>query len=162
MFVSGDYIFPNFAKEANKENVHGRKKTSGISSLWGTSYEKLIKYWDALAEHLPTDPAGEIILKPSRNLCSHSGKKFAVRTMGSCSPVVIIFRAGWEMRNAHTLFDYLIRDQQHDVEAAKVLAGWTNTYSGGIWGGIPPHPDDLIESKVMLNGGGKAFALCRL
>ena len=49
----------------------------------------------------------------------HSGKKFAVRPMGrELNPIYVIFRAGWEVRNSHTLFDYLVNKdvaQDHDI-----------------------------------------------
>jgi hypothetical protein len=69
-------------------------------------------------------------LTVNNRLGAHSGKKKGLNDMGSSSlkTLPIIFRAGWEMRNAHTLFDYIVKQLKHDIDAAKVCAGWRMPY----------------------------------
>ena len=85
------------------------------------SYEAAQEY----GEHFSTtdDPLG---LKQLKNLRSHCGKKHSVYMMGSVpglSSVATCFRAGWIMRNVHTLFDFLASTTVNDVRSAKALSG---------------------------------------
>ena len=93
----------------------------------------------------------------TEGLCSHSGKKFAVRLMGRfLNPLYVIFRAGWEVRNANTIFDYMTREVHHDIEAAKVSAGWKTKLDEQIYGGYPNDKEDLSIAKEKFD----AFCTC--
>ena len=90
------------------------------------------------------------------NLTSHCGKKYAAQFMGetTClSPLATVFRCGWEMRNVHTLFDYLVSSAVNDRKSAKVLANWNvvSGISGEIGGGIPPNVDDITTEREKAN-----------
>jgi orotate phosphoribosyltransferase len=60
--------------------------------------------------------------------------------------VDIIFRAGWQVRNVHTVFDYLQREGVNDLEAAKACAGWITKINDRIWGGYTNKLEDLTDN----------------
>ena len=68
----------------------------------------------------------------------------------SLNAIYVIFRAGWTIENAHTLFDYLIRDVHHDIQAAKACAGWSTKYHDEVWGGYSNQMGDLDASDQEL------------
>jgi hypothetical protein len=150
-----DYVCPTYGARANKEDNRQKKKSSGVSSLWTEKFKAIVEYFaeiqgeagDAsdLQHH---DAAGLLAGGSFVKITSHAGKQYAVQNMGS-SPlkvVQIIFRAGWEVRNAHTLFDYLQRESVHDLEAAKACAGWRTKLFDRIYGGYTNRSEDLTAS----------------
>ena len=141
---TGDYIFPRFSNEARRVcKSDGRNDSSGVSKLWRQNFsavmiqiQKLREVIDKNLNHLSStsDPQSHLSTQSllqfleqevTPGLCSHSGKKYAVSEMGrNLNPIYLIFRAGWEVRNVHTMFDYLTKDEHHDIKAAKTCAGW--------------------------------------
>ncbi len=75
-------------------------------------------------------------------LSSHSSKKHAVNLANevpAIKPTWLCYRAGWLIRAAHTIFDYLIPKAQNDRQVARAFSGWTSTDSrGNLGGGHPP------------------------
>jgi len=140
-----DYAYPTFGENARKENEDNKKKSSGIVKHFTSCLAGCVNWFNnhrTLMEQ--TDDMDELPQELTDGICSHSGKKYAVREMGrELSPVYVIFRAGWAVRNAHTLFDYLVKDVCHDVKAAKICAGWHTKWFDDIWGGINNSIEDL-------------------
>ena len=98
---------------------------------------------------MPANGSQELPDELTHGLCSHSGKTYSIREMGRyLSPIYIIFRAGWEMRNAHTMFDYLVKDVHHDITAAKLCAGSTIKWFDEIWG---VYNSSIADLKVELD-----------
>ena len=82
-----------------------------------------------------------------KEMCSHTGKKYSVNVMSRLlSPLLCIFRAGWDLKNANTIFDYLVKEAVNDIEAAKACAGWTAEFQGKIFGGFTNRLSDLPPS----------------
>ena len=141
------YMFPTFAREALKSDCDGINDSAGVSGLWKRTMSYVCNFldenpdlWKKLVEskHLPFAPG------LTKDICSHSPRKFCVNEMGkTCTALYIIFRAGWKIENAHTIFDYLIRASHYDVRAAKACAGWTVQDGSQIWGGYNNKLSDL-------------------
>ena len=152
-----DYVCPTYGARADKEDKRKKKNSSGVSSLWTEKFKVIVEYFDKIRQVQDADAAG---LNTSNidasqllgggsfgKITSHAGKQYAVQNMGA-SPLKIfqiIFRAGWEVRNAHTLFDYLQRESVHDLEAAKACAGWRTKLFDQIYGGYTNSLEDLTE-----------------
>jgi hypothetical protein len=136
-----DYVCPTYGARADKEDKRQKKNSSGVSSLWTEKFKLIVQYFNEIdaAQLLGGGSFGKIT--------SHAGKQYAVQNMGA-SPLKmfqIVFRAGWEVRNAHTLFDYLQRESVHDLEAAKACAGWRTKLFDQIHGGYTNRLEDLTE-----------------
>lgn len=149
-----DYMFPTYAMEANKMDKTNRNNSTGVSALWK---RQLLAIFDvsvrakAVFELLVQTELLQENYSFTPGLCSHSAKKYSVRTMGQhLTAIYIIFRAGWKVENAHTLFDYLTRSTHHDIKAAKTCAGWTTPWHDEIWGGYSNCIDDL-ESHALFD-----------
>ena len=91
---------------------------------------------EVLANILQSDP--EI----TKNICSHSPKKWIVDEMAKVlGPIYIIFRAGWEVKTAHTMFEYVRRAAYHDralvtnPNRACVTASVVCVFFGAVPGG---------------------------
>lgn len=139
--TESEYVFKTFSREALKENDEGKKKNI-VSAKWKELYSHILLYYHDFLD-------GQDELTVNNKLGAHSGKKKGLNDMGSSSlkTLPIIFRAGWEMRNAHTLFDYIVKQLKHDIDAAKVCAGWRMPYGDGIFGGYPCNIDDLKRER---------------
>ena len=77
--------------------------------------------------------------KPTRG---HGSKKLGVGILDS-SPMIqstwTCFRAGWNMRNCHTIFDYLFSNPTSDQRCGRVLSGWSvPDFTGQVGGGVSP------------------------
>ena len=75
-------------------------------------------------------------LKPTHG---HGSKKLGVGILDT-SPMIqstwTCFRAGWNMRNCHTIFDYLFANPKSDQRCARVLSGWSvPDFIGQVGGG---------------------------
>ena len=141
---TSDFVYPTFGEQAMKEK-NEKKDSSGIVKHFTGCLNTCISFFEkckgTMYEETDTLDLPEEL---TDGLCSHSGKKYAVREMGrALSPVYIIFRAGWAVRNAHTLFDYLVKDVVHDIKAAKICAGWNTKWFDEIWGGFNNTVEDL-------------------
>lgn len=145
---SGEYVYPTFGEQAAKESSQTNKKDSSrIVKHFTDCLSCCVKWFKENRDRMRTR-----FNDLTHGICSHSSKKYAVREMGrELNPIYVIFRAGWAVRNAHTLFDYLVKDVVHDIKAAKICAGWTAHWFGGIWGGCTNSVDDLTveEEKFM-------------
>jgi hypothetical protein len=151
-----DFVCPAYGARANKEDKRQKKNSSGVSSLWTEKFREIVKYFDEIREGEAGDASDS---EPSASakllgggsfgkITSHAGKQYAVQNMGA-SPlkiVDIIFRAGWQVRNVHTVFDYLQREGVNDLEAAKACAGWITKINDRIWGGYTNKLEDLSDS----------------
>ena len=149
--ATSDFLFPTFGELSQKSNKEGKKDTSGIvKHFTHDCLNKCVAYFnEKIRNEGPSeDLFAELPDSLTDNLCSHSPKKLAVNLMGrELTPVYVIFRAGWAVRNAHTLFDYLIKDVVHDIKAAKVCAGWTSKWYDDIWGGFTNKLTDLKTDR---------------
>jgi hypothetical protein len=138
-----DYVCPTYGARANKEDHCHKKNSSGVSSLWTDKFKLIKQFFDEIRE----GQAGDCWLLEGKSfgkISSHAGKQYAVQNMGRiCKVVQIIFRAGWDVRNVHTLFDYLQRESVHDLEAAKACAGWKTKLYDSIYGGFTNKVGDL-------------------
>ena len=88
-------------------------------------------------------------------LTSHFGKKAAVQAMADYSELpfyAISFRAGWESKNMHSLFDYLVKSATNDNHCGKSLGGWVAKFGETIFGGYPPELS-AIQTKNEKVGG---------
>jgi hypothetical protein len=140
-----DYVCPTYGARANKEDSCHKKNSSGVSSLWTDKFKIIKHFFDEIREYQPGE-AGDWLLQGGYfgKIGSHAGKQYAIQTMGrACKVVQIIFRAGWDVRNVHTLFDYLQRESVHDLEAAKACAGWKTKLYDSIYGGFTNKVEDL-------------------
>ena len=119
------FVFPAYGKRAIKEDSRNKINSSGVSSLWTDKYKEMVEHFETVSDKIASlsdDLRCKTVALTHtfQTISSHAGKKYAVQAMGSTLKVVqIIFRAGWDVRNAHTLFDYLQREAVHDLEAAK-------------------------------------------
>ena len=148
--ATSDFLFPTFGQLSQKTNKEGKKDTSGIVKHFTNCLNKCVEYFNTyIRKDTPTeDLFAELPNDLTENLCSHSPTKHAVNLMGrEVTPVYVIFRAGWAVRNAHTIFDYLIKDFVHDVKASKVCAGWTSKWFDDIWGGYTNRLTDLKTER---------------
>lgn len=95
------------------------------------------------------EASDDIYLNVSGKLVGHSGKKFCVNvlTNSDLGTMTVIFRCGWEMRNVHTIFEYTVRSDKHDIMASKVIAGWRYKHGDNYLGGIPPRPIHIRDPQ---------------
>jgi hypothetical protein len=159
-----DYVCPAYGARANREDNRQKKNSSGVSSLWTEKFKAIVEYFAKIqgeagdaaegeagdASDLQHPDAAKLLAGGSfGKITSHAGKQYAVQNMGA-SPLKIfeiIFRAGWEVQNMHTLFDYLKRESVHDLEAAKACAGWRTKLFDRIYGGYTNRVEDLTASR---------------
>ena len=109
-----------------------------------------------------------------RKKTSHShGRKLGINVLSDVSSLpfqVIVFRAGWMVKNLHSAFDYIFNSTQKDDSCAHVLAGWLEKNENCYEGGFSPsfdaikteperalhflqvlflHQSDFMDSKVL-------------
>eukprot|EP00980_Cylindrotheca_fusiformis_P020453 scaffold7504_cov97-Cylindrotheca_fusiformis.AAC.6 len=154
------YVFPTYGERANREDNRSKRNSSGVSSLWTEKFKALGRYQSELrrdkAARSAANPDEEQDLQTLgltadssfSNITSHAGKQYAVQLMGQSLTklIQIIYRAGWDVQNSHSLFDYLQRETLHDLEAAKACAGWNTKLYDKIYGGYTNKLEDLTES----------------
>jgi hypothetical protein len=146
-----EYVCPAYGARASKEDHRQKKNGSGVSSLWTDKFKSMVQFFEGLKE----GQEGEWLLAGGsfQKISSHAGKQYAVQNMSSnCNVVQIIFRAGWDVRNLHTLFDYLQREKVHDLEAAKACAGWQTKLNDSIYGGYTNKVEDLTVRPDLFYG----------
>ena len=136
-----DFLYPTFAKYAAKVNPSNEQTKSQVSTLWDRCFQTLLK----LCEEYDDVHINKI-------LTSHHGKKGSAQWLAEnhTNPLGTIFRAGWELRTAHSIFDYVLGKQMLVSECGKTLAGWTNTFGNKVTGGIPP-TTEIIAEKVKID-----------
>jgi hypothetical protein len=145
---SSMFVFKKFSKAALREDSD-TKKASHVSNCWKEVFNQLINQYQGYREYGNlADEEGEV-WTINLQLGAHSGKKRALNEMANSSlqPLAIIFRGGWEMRNVHTLFDYIYQKEKHDINAAKVCAGWKFRYADSYYGGYPVDIEDITDGK---------------
>ena len=136
----GDFVYPKFGEKALNENEH-EKKNSLVSKLWTDAFKTVVAYYyEHYQDIMETYEDFELNLK----LGAHSGKKRGLEQMNDSilNPISLIFRGGWEIRNVHSLFDYIFQKKAQDIEAGKSGAGWKFKYGNSIYGG---YPADLVD-----------------
>jgi hypothetical protein len=89
---------------------------------------------------------GFLVPRINPSLTSHHGKKGANQEMAESDVggFAQIFRAGWEVKTAHSVFDYIMGTVNLMKSAGKSLAGWSFKYCGTIIGGYPPVLEDIV------------------
>lgn len=152
---NSDYFFPMFEGLFGDGDESTEKKTaSGISKKFNEILQLVYKLAD---EFLCEDEEDEnfttsnipAVTDLTPGLSSHSYKKAAVNTMHTCvDPLSLTMRAGWQMRDTHTLFDYLTSTVKSDQQCALSLSGWVvQDHTGKLSGGIPPTFDGLSDQE---------------
>ena len=129
------YIFPNFARQALKTS-NEEQSESKVASYWKECFQEVFL---SLADF------GASI---NQHLTSHCGKKGVnqhLAELESVSPLAQIFRSGWEVRNVHSLFDYIVGSARLLQQAGKGVSNWTTQVGGRTIGGIPPTLMSLID-----------------
>ena len=132
------FVFPEYAtlmKNQESDRQVKNRATSRVSNRFNKqllTVGKLLNKYDTVVHEL--DPLEE-------KMTSHAMKKFLVNHMNSTPGLKgtsVIFRSGWEFRNVHTLFDYLVSDPFNDACAARSLSGWAVGPNNEAVGGRPP------------------------
>lgn len=140
--IKSEYVFPRTAEQANKINKHGKNDSTGVTKWWVQKFQSICTFKNGTRENGPN--FCERDHKFTDGFCSHSGKKYMITEMSRyLNPIYLIFRAGWTVKNAHTLFDYIVKNGHHDVQAAKICAGWTSRWNNEVWGGYTNRLSDL-------------------
>ena len=82
-------------------------------------------------------------------LTLHCEKKEANQKMAGSLMGLLqhIFRAGFAMQHAHTVFDYVCGTPSDDQQASRVLSEWETMLQGHFFGGIPPLMSDMMVQK---------------
>ena len=78
--------------------------------------------------------------KRKKTSYSH-GRKLAVNVLSNISSLpfhIIVFRAGWVVKNLHSAFDYIFNSAHKDSSCALVLSGWLETVDSVYQGGFSP------------------------
>ena len=78
--------------------------------------------------------------KRKKTSYSH-GRKLSVNVLSNISSLpfhVIVFRAGWIVKNLHSAFDYIFNSAHKDESCAHALAGWLETLNSVYQGGYTP------------------------
>ena len=131
--IENGYLFPNFARQALKTSKENQSE-SKVSSYWKECFQEVYEQLQAVGKDI------------NKHLTSHCGKKGAnqhLAEMESVSPLAQIFRSGWEVRNIHSLFDYVIGSDRLLQQAGKAVSNWTTKVGGVTVGGFPPTLDCL-------------------
>ena len=79
-------------------------------------------------------------VKRHKTSYSH-GRKLGVNVLSNISSLpfhVIVFRAGWVVKNLHSAFDYIFNSQHKDDSCAHALAGWLQNSDNVFLGGFTP------------------------
>ena len=63
----------------------------------------------------------------------------------------ITFSCGWDQKNLHTMFDYVVRSLKNDLVAGKSIASWCLQLCGEIIGGYPPMMEDISTDKEKIS-----------
>ena len=92
--------------------------------------------------HLDSDIQVFIKNDKKRKKTSHShGRKLYVNALSHISSLpfhVIVFRAGWIVKNLHSAFDYIFNSAHKDDSCNHALAGWLETMDSVFQGGYTP------------------------
>jgi len=111
--AESEYVFPVFSKKAKEFKADGSRKPNTISQHWNNCFKQMVADFGRFRDEMTLNEQEEYILTThslNSDLTMHSGKKRSVQEMSSVlDPLPIIFRAGWDLRNAHSFFDYVVR-----------------------------------------------------
>ena len=82
-------------------------------------------------------------------LQGHVQKKSAVNVMADALEIqTFTFRAGWQVRQFHSAFDYIFNNtQKKDKDRGKTLAGWTRQNDPNYVSTYAPNPDSIVIEK---------------
>jgi len=138
--LTGDFVFPTFGPVSMREG-HDEQVESRASELWTKAFDSLLELYDSYGDLLDQ--------RLNSKLGSHHAKKGANVAMSDTAAAGFpqIFRTGWEVRTAHSVFDYIFGTLAMDTKAAKSSAKWFNNALGYIFGGYPPNPTDLLRQR---------------
>ena len=133
-YMEGDYVFPNFARQSLKTNNTSQNES------------KVASYWkECFAETFCS--LRQVGMAVNELLTSHCQKKAfnqKCAEMPHSNPLAQVFRSGWELRNVHSLFDYIVGSAKLLQQAGRSAAGWSHhNQSGEPRGGVPPTMDSL-------------------
>ena len=87
--------------------------------------------------------------KRKKTSYSH-GRKLGINVLSNVSSLpfqVIVFRAGWLVRNLHSAFDYIFNSFHKDDSCASALAGWLQNQDPNLFGGYTPSFDAIKTDK---------------
>ena len=87
--------------------------------------------------------------------CFVAGKKTGVNIMCShplLAMHMICFRAGFDKKNLHSLYDYCMKQEINDKRCGMVLAGWLSAnHDGNFRGGHPPTLSDITTNHEQVD-----------
>ena len=150
-----EYVFPDLLHLAHYDD-DGDIATKSVSEV----YKKFIKMYTKIAAKYAVVLDQEFDTSLFENFDGHAGshgcKKYSVKVLDDSpliQPTWTVFRAGWVMRNAHTVFDYLFGNSLSDQRCARVLSGWSvPDHSGQVGGAVSPTLDscsgDIIKFYI--------------
>jgi len=134
------YMFPKFADRAlQKKN---EKSDSRVAALWTLYFKGIRKTFEDLSQ------------KINSGLSSHSDKRGSNQLMvDACasSPLVGIFRSGWEVRSVHSLFDYVLGSSKMLNESGKLVSNWTSKIGTVVIGGQPALLYDIVSDTHLVS-----------
>jgi hypothetical protein len=146
------WIFKNYGPATQRKSKND-KIESRVSEMWCDSYKTIV---DVCQQYGDKDSDYEHLSAINPALGAHNAKKRAHMDMADSAATAglpQIFRTGWDVKMAHTLFDYIVGTKKMDTQAGKKMAGWCVQYSPNeiIFGGYPPEPRDLTTQPEKFN-----------
>lgn len=142
-----DFLFPTFGPLSVAVNDDD-KVDSRVSKLWRDTFRVILQvyenYRDLFDDEADFDAA---IGAMNSKLGSHHAKKGANVKM-SDSPAAgfaQIFRTGWLVAAAHSVFDYIYGTYKMDTVSGKAIAGWVQELCGHVYGGYMPDKSKLVH-----------------
>ena len=155
---SSAYLFPEYASKANADKERVQSK---VPVFFGNMVDEITKSASNLFESVSSSSTTSTYAKLAEginkgiNISSHSNRRFSVESLTSFPglPIpAISFRAGWMMKNVHTLFDYISPRDSDDRKVGRAAAGWS---TGGDKVGVPPSlliaGIDAIKARSFVN-----------
>ena len=121
----------------------------------------LVFFYFETSEQIDLENDVQVFLKTDKKRKPTSyahGRKLAVNVLSNISSLpfhVIVFRAGWIVKNLHSAFDYIFNSDHKDDSCAHVLAGWLEAMDSVFQGGFTPCFDSIKtepeKAKMFLN-----------
>lgn len=120
--TDGTYIFPTYGP-ATSVSAGNNRVDSKVSDMWRDMFNVLLEMSDT---YLDDEDSSGTLKRINEDLRSHNGKKLAQRLMSDSSAAGFaqVYRGGWLVNHAHTVFDYIVGTALMDTRCAKTLAGW--------------------------------------
>ena len=106
--AESESVFPTFSKKASEKTATGKRKANGVSHHWNECLKKMLGFFLDVMDSLLNDE--DIDFETQKKKHMHGWKKYSIQRMSAIlDPLPIIFRAGWDLQNAHSFFDYVVR-----------------------------------------------------